>query len=142
MANKYDLKTWNGVALSSTATGGATGTNIGSGKIASGKTRFLTHIRVVRKNTTVGSAMTGAKVRIGSTATSAPSTGNLVPASGMKMRVAMPSVASVNDGANVVAVADIEGSLEHPILSVGGGGCMGLTVSGSAVDVFAQYFDE
>ena len=141
MANKYDLKTWNGIALASTS-GGSAGTNVGSDAIASGKTRFLTYIRVVRKSMSPTGGASGVSVRIGSTATSAPSTGDLVPASGLKMKVAMPSVDAASGVADVVVVAEVKGSLENPILSVGGSACMGLIVSGPDVNVFAQYYDE
>lgn len=141
MANKYDLKTWNGIALASGGAG-ATGTNIGGAAVATGKNRFLTYIRVSRAKMDTCSLCTAAGLQIGSVTTSAPSATSVL--GGIKAKIGMPQ----RSGATALAfteadiVQEIEGTIERPILSVGGGAWMGIALSGATVDVHAQYYDE
>jgi len=147
MANKYDLKTWNKAALASTAAAAANGTNIGSEVVPAGKTRFLTYIRVNRtpvKGTCVSAYVT---VRIASVTHSKPSHTQMV--SGLKMMIQLPSVSKgTPSSGNVVLEQVLRGSVDHPILSVAGGNCMGINTSNAGgageqdVDVHAEYYDE
>ena len=160
MANKYDLKT----ALMSVASDGAVmttiGAKVGSGIIASGKTRFLTYIRVNR--TSVASGMTavtgytdGGIIVCGlSSISGAAEFGTYSAATAMTdgmlgislQHVNMSDISAPGMPPQVALVQNIPDrpDIDHPILAVGGGSAlMGVYVpSGPACRIFAQYYDE
>ena len=145
MANKYDLKTW--VKLDLTTATGANGTNIGSGVVPDGKNRFLTYIRVQRSGEAVASgAVDSQMIGIASVGTSNTTAASALSASFLIAPIHLPAAgASMLAGAVPAFVQEIRGSIENPILSVGGGGFMGIMGSltaGKTVNVFAQYYDE
>lgn len=143
MANKYDLQTWSKLDLTSAV--GASGTNIGSDKVADGKTRFLTHIRVTRTGEKPSEgAMTSLLIGIAEVTTSKPAAASVLDADYLKTPIHFPAVSKVTtlDG---VVLQEMSGSVEHPILSVAGGKYMGIGASltaGKTADVFAQFYDE
>jgi len=142
MANKYDLKTWNAVALASGGAGSACGTNIGGAAVATGKNRFLTYIRVTRAELAECSICTVAGLQIGSVTTGAASAPSVL--GGIKTKIGMPYRTGVSNLRLVDAdvVQEIQGTIDNPILSVGGGAWMGVALSGATVDVHATYYDE
>ena len=145
MANKYDLKTWAKLNLT-TAT--VAGTNIGSGVVPTGKTRFLTYIRVQRTGTTITSLAVGSMLlAIASIATSKPTAASALKATALLLPIHLPGASkTLGEGMlDQVYSQEIRGSIENPILSVGGGafmGIMGSKTAGKTADVFAQYYDE
>jgi hypothetical protein len=164
MANKYDLKT----AIMSIAAGGEVmttiGAKVGSGVIASGKTRFLTYIRVNRTaNVNAASAVTGHSAADGggcmvcglSGMNGAASFATFSMATAMTdgmLAIGLQHVTGMSDaGAQVtppeaalVQSMPDRPDIDHPILAVGGGSTlMGIYVpSGPACRIFAQYYDE
>lgn len=140
MANKYDLKTWAKIGLEATT---LTSTNIGSSVVPSGKTRFLTYIRVAR-DVDAGAAIGSMMIGIGEVTTSAPVAGSVLAATYLKLPLNFPA-ATVNSIYEPSVLQEIQGSIEHPILAVGAGKFMGIAASLTAnelADVFAQYYDE
>ena len=146
MANKYDLKTWAKIDL--TAAVSTTGAAIGDTVVATGKNRFLTYIRVQRVGVSAaaGNAVASMLIGIGSVSSATPDPSHVLATTYLKMPIQFLTASSGGAGAaDVALVQEIRGSIEHPILSVGGGGYMGIAASltaGETVDVFAQYFDE
>lgn len=164
MANKYDLKT----AIMSIAAGGEVFTTIGakvsSGVIASGKTRFLTYIRINRTaNVNVVTAVTGHSAADGGgcmvcgvsgcngAASFAAFTTIATALTEGMLAIGLPHVTGLSDGgtcrvpseALVQSIPD-RPDINHPILAVAGGSTlMGIYVpSGPACRIFAQYYDE
>jgi hypothetical protein len=143
MANKYDLKTWAKIGLVATVTGPANGTNIGSGVVAAGKQRFLTYIRVTR-DVDAGAAIGSMMIGIGEVTTSTPDPASVLAATYLKLPINFPA-ATVNAVYEPSVLQEIQGSIEHPILSVGAGKFMGIAASltnGELADAFATYYDE
>jgi len=144
MANKYDLKTW--AKLDLTAAVGATGTNIGSDKVADGKTRFLTYIHVQRTDVKVASGVVNSMlIGIAEVTTSKPEAASVLDADYLKAPVHLLMASESQGFVGEVYVQELRGSIEHPILSVAGGKYMGIGSSlaaGEKADVFAQYYDE
>ncbi len=140
MANKYDLKTW----MIKTAASG-TLTNIG-GTIDSGKTRFLTYLKV-EKSDPVGSGC-GSTIEVliaSQTAATTPTAAVVSAGAKLPIRIARASAATTvgNYPHNVMREMPDSPSLEHPLMSVTGSGWMSLIVrSGPAMCVFATYYDE
>ena len=143
MANKYDLQAWAKIDLAATVTGPANGTNIGSGVVADGKTRFLTYIRVTR-HVDAGAAIASLTIGVGEVTTSTPDPASVLAATYLKLPLMFPQ-ATVNALNDRALHHEIQGSIEHPILSVGAGKFMGIAASltnGELADVFAVYYDE
>lgn len=146
MANKYDLKTWVAQSLIGVAgTAALSNVTIGSSTAATGKTRFLTYIRVQRARITVSSAQGSMAVFIGDAAALRPSAGSITAAANLKLEFYFPGAATNPDN-EMAYIQEIKGTIEHPIISVAGGTYMGVAVGsaavGSAVNIFAQYYDE
>jgi len=142
MANKYDLKTWVRRSLTvGTAAANLTGAAVGSGTADTGKTRFLTYIRVTRR--TAVSALGSLTVGIGDATTTAPAASTVFAAANLQAVINFPGAAA--SCVTPVAFQEIRGSIEHPIVSVAGGTYMGIGLegtAGSSVALFAEYFDE
>ena len=142
MANKYDLKTW----VKRSLVAGASARCIGSDAVAAGKTRFLTYIRVTRAQVTA-TAMGSLVCGIASVAASSPTAGSALDTSVLKLNFNFPgwgagSYVTIDDA---FVVQEIQGSIEHPIISVAGESYMSVatpTVAGSVCDIFAEYYDE
>jgi len=160
MANKYDLKT----AIMSIASGGEVFTTIGakvsSGVITSGKTRFLTYIRIDRTSNVYGdTAVTGHSMAdgggcmvcglsgINGAASFAAFTTIATALTEGMLAIGLVHMSSVSgppaEGALHSNIPD-RPDVDHPILAVGGGSTlMGIYVpSGPACRIFAQYYDE
>jgi hypothetical protein len=145
MANKYDLKTWVRQSLVAAATNGAlSGAVVGSSTAATGKTRFLTYIRVTRKSIMTAAA-NSLLIGIGDTTVSTPCASTVLGASYGKLLVFFPGAATCCSP-DIAYAQEIHGSIEHPIIAVAGGTYMGIAgasgSTGSSVGVFAQYYDE
>jgi len=143
MANKYDLKTWVKVSLAATTDAA---TNIGSSVVPTGKTRFLTYIRVQRKDAAVSSIpVKSLLIGIGSIATSKPTGASIMKATALKMPIHFPAASGTGAVLDSPIIQEIRGSIDHPILTVAGGSFMGIAASDTAAEkacVFAQYYDE
>ena len=143
MANKYDLKTW----IRRSLVGAAAGACVGSDTAATGKTRFLTYIRVNRKGVTL-SSMASLVCGVGSVTTSAPTGTNVLSVTGLKLHFNFPALSLGTTGIHVgdsMVMQEVRGSIEHPIVSVAGGTYMGVaagSTAGQLADVFATYYDE
>jgi len=164
MANKYDLKT----AVMSVASDAnvltAIGSKISSGIISSGKTRFLTYIRITRS--AVASGCTAITGHIGSVANGAVF--NMTSMGGIASFAAGSAATAVSEavlpiGLQYVNISDVSGTavyaadgalvqsipdrpdINHPILAITGTGSnfLGIYVpSGPGCRIFAQYYDE
>lgn len=146
MANKYDLKTWVRQSLVGPATQSALSNMcIGSNTAATGKTRFLTYIRVQRSAITL-STLTSLIVGISDATTSIPSGSTIFATGNQKLNFYFPSAVSAPAGNIAGMVQEIRGTIDHPIIAVAGGTYMGIGVGtgalGSSVGVFAEYYDE
>ena len=144
MANKYDLKTWvkRGLTASSTA---SNSTNIGGSVVPTGLTRFLTYIRVNRTgldpNKTAANSLV---IGIGETGTASTTAATLLAAAYLKLPITFARI-SKTTSLDQVLVQEMQGSIEHPILSIAAGNYGGIAASktnGETVDIFAQYYDE
>jgi hypothetical protein len=146
MANKYDLKTWVRQSLIGTATAGAAGNAcIGSNTAATGKTRFLTYLRVTRR--AVASAMGSMTIALGDATTSNPAASTVSAEANAKLLLLFPPANTVGAVCDAERVQEIQGSIEHPIVAVAGGTYMGIaalscSTGGSSFGVFATYYDE
>ena len=143
MANKYDLKTW----IRRSLVGSSLGACVGSDTAATGKTRFLTYIRVNRRAVTM-SGMVSLVVGVGSVTTSQPTGTNVLSVTGLKTHFEFPawsvSVTTVTVTERML-VQEVRGSIDQPIVSVAGGTYMGVaagSTAGQIADVFAEYYDE
>lgn len=140
MANKYDLKTW----IRRSLVGSSLGACVGSDTAATGKTRFLTYIRVNRKGVGLSTAAS-LVVGVGSVTTSQPTGTNVLSTTGLLVHMQFPEVVSAIHAGGVGTIQEIRGSIDHPIVSVAGGGYMGVAAGSTAAaiaDVFCQYYDE
>lgn len=142
MANKFDLKTqlWR--------TGGATlSTNIGTTAVPTGKTRFLTFIRVERLGNIIsgGNGATVLEVAVASRETGTTDLADdfvsIASAYG-KLILKTASIISAQNLPDNVFTKELQRTIENPILSVAGSNYMILAIEESAsASVFAQYFD-
>ncbi len=140
MANRHNLKTW----MIKTAASG-TLTNIG-GTIDSGKTRFLTYLKVEKSDPVGSGAGSTVEVLIASQTAATTPTAAVVSA-GAKLPIRIARVSAVTGVCNYphphTRTMPGKPSLEHPLMSVTGSGWMSLIVrSGPAMCVFATYYDE
>jgi hypothetical protein len=143
MANKYDLKTWvkRGLTASSTA---SNSTNIGGSVVPAGMTRFLTYIRVNRRGINPALAITSLVIAVGETGTASTTAASLLGADYLKLPITFVK-ASKLAVPETALVQEIQGSIEHPILSIAAGNYGGIAASktnGQVIDIFAQYYDE
>jgi hypothetical protein len=157
MANKYDLKT----AVMSIAADASVmttiGAKVGSGIIASGKTRFLTYIRIERTarclGATVATGHSGNCMVCAITGISGAAKFATYTASTALSEAAMPfGLAPTQSNVSVpmgITAAMYQNTpdrpdIDHPLIAVGGGSSlMGIHVpSGPACRIFAQYYDE
>ena len=144
MANKFDLKS----DYQSNVAGATSTFNIGT-LIPTGKTRFLTYLRVSRNEIISAlSIVTGVTGIVGSIAYSNGSSayvsaGALMPFDLMAASNAATSQTFLSD-----KMFDMEyrGSIEHPLVSVQGGASSWMTVHTKATHpahrIFTQYYDE
>jgi len=127
--------------------GSSLGACVGSDTADTGKTRFLTYIRVNRKGISL-SSMTSLVFGVGSVTTSAPTGTNVVSTTGLKLHFYFPAVSISGTGVMIgeaMVKQEVRGSIEHPIISVAGGTYMGVaagSTAGQIADVFAVYYDE
>jgi len=146
MANKYDLKTWvRQSLLGANLSAALSNAVIGSDTAATGKTRFLTYLRVQRARITVSSAQGSMVVSVGECDTSIPSAASITTAANLKAELYFPGAATgVMPESGYVQ--EMRGTIEHPIIAIAGGTYMGIAVGsaalGSAANVFAEYYDE
>jgi len=141
MANKHDLKSW---WLTWTAASAVNTYDVGA-QVASGKTRFITHIRVNRKSLIPQpSAATEIEVYFATQTSGASfmSTLALVKASAqLAAQIPAASVASHLRGVDLNSV-EMRGTTEQPLLTISGGSYPVVGVSSAAHSIFVQYFDE
>jgi len=141
MANKHDLKSW---LFTSTAALASNTTNIGS-QVASGKTRFLTHIRVDRTAQILNiSDFTEVEMFLATqtTGSSFLSTLGDVKAVAQLAQVIPAASADTSVQAAVKYVKEMRGTIEQPLLTISGGSTLVVGMSSAAMAVFAQYYDE
>jgi len=146
MANIHDLKT----EAISIAVGASMSTNIG-GNIPTGKSRFLTFLRVERTSAILRTtALSGSTFNVGSHANSAADAGDIstIRAFGLRLhyteintqacQAMYPAKAFVNQSGN-------RPNINHPLCVVAGGASsymmLARDISGPQVLVFAQYYD-
>lgn len=149
MPNKFDLQTWYCSGLAS-----QTLTNIG-GTIVSGKTRFVTFIRVIKPDVIMTAALTGACVEIASVATANASIAQI--SAGTKMRLHMPCISAAGSYTpfvgKTICFDDVpdKPDMDHPLFAVTGsnwcavwsrsGNSAHVPNSAAVVNLFATYYD-
>lgn len=148
MGNKFDLKTeW----LRAGLTNQTYVSEIGGGIVPEGKTRFLTYLRVERdKEIGVGDAVvSGIEIAIvshTSCSSNAEGYNSMVSETFAKITLRITSISTAGTALRAVGDllhAEVEGSIDRPILSVAGGNYMLLGVASCpTATVFAQYYDE
>ena len=148
MGNKWDLKTVLAIDSMGKAGTPSTVTNIG-GAIASGKTRFLTYIRVERRTPLISDDTNlGMEAAVGSHTTAVDVSmtyASVAAADVARLILVSPDVSALSGyvGSEAVLRNEVRGDIEHPILSVAGPNYMVLGICSSATAmVFAEYFDE
>ena len=147
MTNKYDLET----KLFNISGDASVLTYIGTGQIPTGKTRFLTYIRVERiTNVTPGAAgVTGMFVAVASSPTIVAGidaigslAGSLMTTFG-KLPLSIATILTMSHIPKDALTMEVKGTIKEPILSVAGTKYMmlGSPEDTASVAVFAQYFD-
>lgn len=146
MANKYDLGTK--LVKDTDAAAACWTTNIG-GAVPSGKTRFLTYIRVARKSDiTMGIAGLISQIEVAvacysTNASTVTSYTTMLADAKALIRMPLMSMTSVVGTVDAEIAQEIKGSIDNPILSVAASNFMMLgAASGATATILAQYYDE
>jgi len=157
MANKYDLKM---AVMSIAADAGVMttiGAKVGSGIIASGKTRFLTYIRIERTANCLGATVAtghngGCMVCAPSGISGAAKFATYTASTALSEAVLPFGLAPTQSNTSVpmgIAAAMVQSipdrpDIDHPLIAVvGGSSLLGIHVAtGPACRIFAQYYDE
>lgn len=147
MANIHDLKTW----YNSTSSAASLATNIG-GNIATGKTRFLTYIRIERSEIASNGAisLSGTSFLVGSHAHSSVSFNDMTGVANFAIALAELEQSSLEKNANIpdnVLSIHFPGTpdMNSPICQVTGGSSSYMMLcrsnAGPQTRIFAQYYD-